>query len=119
MSTIKVDTVQSTGGGAVTLTNQAAAKAFVNGGTDASLNNSFNISTNTDNGTGDYIYGFTNAFTTEVDLHCAIAAICVGGDRFGRIQGTNSTTTAVNLHTVATTTNTDSTHTLQLHGDLA
>ena len=28
MSTIKVDTVQSTGGGAVTLTNQAASKAF-------------------------------------------------------------------------------------------
>ena len=27
MSTIKVDTVQSTGGGAVTLTNQQAAKA--------------------------------------------------------------------------------------------
>tara|TARA_Y100001938_G_scaffold141305_1_gene210836 strand:- start:26 stop:415 length:390 start_codon:yes stop_codon:yes gene_type:complete len=95
------------------------AKAFVNGGADASLNNSFNISTNTDNGTGDYSYGFTNVFTTEVDLHCAIAAICIGGDRFARIQGSNSTTSAVNLHTVATTTNTNSIHALQLTGDLA
>lgn len=112
-------TYVSDGGNVTQNTVKGLAKAFVNGGTDASLNNSFNISTNTDNGTGDYIYGFTNAFTTEVDLHCAIAGICIGGDRFTRIQGTNSTTSAVNLHTVATTTNTDSTHTLQLHGDLA
>ena len=95
------------------------AKAFVNGGTDASLNNSFNISTNTDNGTGEYIYGFTNSFIAEVETHCAIAGICIGGDRFTRIRGAGSDTGAVELHTVATTTNTDSIHSLQLSGDLA
>ena len=30
MSTLKADTIQSTGGGAATLTKQSAAKAFVN-----------------------------------------------------------------------------------------
>ena len=45
MSTIKVDTVQSTGGGAVTLTNQHAAKAWIDiSGDLTSIPDSFNIS---------------------------------------------------------------------------
>ena len=64
MSTIKVDTVQSTGGGAVTLTNQEAIKVWVNfDGSSLSgtgVNDSFNVTSMTDNGTGDYTTNITN-----------------------------------------------------------
>jgi len=64
VSTIKVDTVQSTGGGAVTLTNQEAAKArcmFNMTGT-AALLDSFNISSYLDRNPGEGRVSFTNNF---------------------------------------------------------
>ena len=64
MSTIKVDTVQSTGGGAVTLTNQECAKArcmFNMTGT-AALLDSFNISSYLDRNPGEGRVSFTNNF---------------------------------------------------------
>ena len=65
MSTIKVDTIQSTGGGAVTLTNQHAAKAWVTfDGTasGATIGDSFNVSSTTDTQTGYVIINMTNGF---------------------------------------------------------
>ena len=84
MSTLKADTVQSTGGGAATLTKQSAAKALLNftSITTTSIRDSFNISSLTDVSTGktqpisftsnmdsaDY-YGsyYNNASTTGTD----------------------------------------------------
>ena len=62
MSTIKVDTVQSRGGGAVTLTQQAAAKAIgtIDTDTDNSIDFSFNIASYTDRATGSLYGNFTN-----------------------------------------------------------
>jgi len=120
VSTIKVDTVQSTSGGAVTLTNQAAAKAFINGGDDASIRNSLNISTNTDSGTGTYTYGFTNAFTTQVDQHCAIAGMAGGGQRTPRIASANTDASEMQIIVYNNAGSaTDSEHYVQLSGDLA
>jgi len=53
MSTLKADTIQSTGGGAATLTKQSAAKAWVgfNTITSTSIFQSQNVSSLTDNGT--------------------------------------------------------------------
>ena len=54
MSTLKADTIQSTSGGAATLTKQSAAKAWLNH-TQVSthaIQGSFNISSITDAGTG-------------------------------------------------------------------
>jgi hypothetical protein len=64
MSTIKVDTLQSTGGGVTTLTQQNASKYFIkydaiNNGNDGSLNSS-SVS---DDGTGVQTYNYTNNFT--------------------------------------------------------
>ena len=64
MSTIKVDTIQSTGGGVTTLTKQTASKYFIkydaiNNGNDGSLNSS-SVS---DDGTGVQTYNYTNNFT--------------------------------------------------------
>ena len=62
MSTIKVDIVQSRGGGAVTLTQQAAAKAIgtIDTDTDNSIDFSFNIASYTDRATGSLYGNFTN-----------------------------------------------------------
>ena len=120
MSTIKVDTVQSTGGGAVTLTNQIAAQAFINGGDDASIRNSLNISSNTDSGTGTYTYGFSNAFTTQVDQHCAIAGMAGGGNRTPRIASANTNASEMQVIVYnAAGSAIDSEHYVQLSGDLA
>ena len=62
MSTLKADTIQSTGGGAATLTKQHAAKMWVDYTTVSStaISKSFNVSSLTDNGTGDTTITLTN-----------------------------------------------------------
>ena len=71
MSTLKADTIQSTGGGAVTLTSQAANKAFIrfNGTGTLAINKSLNHSSCTDNGTGNYSPQFSSNFS---DAHSAV-----------------------------------------------
>ncbi len=65
MSTLKADTIQSTSGGAATLTKQHAAKAWLNfdasSGTP-SADDSFNFSSFTDDGVGDHDVHFTSSF---------------------------------------------------------
>jgi hypothetical protein len=66
MSTLKADTIQNTSGGAVTLTKQSAAKAWsifdqVNSNT---IDDSFNISTITDRGTGSIYGNYTNSMSS-------------------------------------------------------
>ena len=64
MSVLKADTIQSTGGGAATLTKQSAAKAWSSldssGGSTATQHGSFNVSSVLDDGTGQYGFNFTN-----------------------------------------------------------
>ena len=62
MSTLKADTIQSTSGGAATLTKQSATKSWwqVDGTSTAHINDSFNTSGLTDHGTGDYTITYTN-----------------------------------------------------------
>ena len=67
MSTLKADTIQSTGGGAATLTKQEAAKTFVcfTGVTTTAVLNSqsFNTSSLTDRGTGTTTVNLTNSMS--------------------------------------------------------
>ena len=66
MSTLKADTIQSTAGGAATLTSQVALKAYIKADSTAALtaNGTFNISSGTDLSTGDYSYAVTNAYSS-------------------------------------------------------
>jgi hypothetical protein len=67
LSEIRANTVSNAAGtGPVTLTGQSASKAWVdgNGTGTVSIDASFNISTMTDNGTGQYTFSFTNAFSS-------------------------------------------------------
>ena len=97
------------------------AKALINATIDATLNNSFNISTNTDSGTGLYTYGMTNAFTTEIDLNCAIAGSCGGSPAFPRVGTNNTTSSAIEIHTEVSSSgaNGDKPHYVEITGDLA
>ena len=62
MSTLKADTIQSTSGGAATLTKQHAAKAWVNfAGNGTSINDSLNISSLGDNATGKFTVTMSSA----------------------------------------------------------
>ena len=65
MSTLKVNTIQNTSGGSSSTAEQieqGRAKAWVNfnGDGTVAIRDSFNVSSITDNGTGDYNVNFTN-----------------------------------------------------------
>ena len=115
MSTLKADTIQSTGGGAATLTKQSAAKVFVNQQNDASANNtnsSFNVSGNTDNGNGDNTFSLTSAFDSA-----GYVVNCTSG-------GTGLHTSSSSFRTIAFDVSTGATNNIDgmqcvAHGDLA
>ena len=65
MSTLKADTIQSTGGGAATLTKQMSLRAWVNfnGTGTIAARDSLNLSSLTDNGTGEYTITYSSAWS--------------------------------------------------------
>ena len=73
MSTLKADTIQSTGGGAATLTKQTASKArfTVNQANNTTALSSFNISSLVDTATGRTTYNLTNSFSSANE-HCTV-----------------------------------------------
>tara|TARA_R100001510_G_scaffold30092_1_gene26798 strand:+ start:205 stop:570 length:366 start_codon:yes stop_codon:yes gene_type:complete len=74
MSTLKADTIQSTSGGAATLTKQEAAKAWSYSGLDDNIiDDSFNTASLTDHGTGTVSHNFSNSFSSA--NHCNVALI--------------------------------------------
>ena len=70
MSTLKADTIQSTGGGAATLTKQSAAKHFITYNISQAVTSSLNNSSITDVGTGNHRYNFSNNFDTAEGYTC-------------------------------------------------
>ena len=75
MSTLRVNNITDTSGGSTNLTVPNTAKAWVNfNGTGAvAIRASFNVSSITDNGTGDYTVNFTAALA---DADYAPAGFC-------------------------------------------
>ena len=93
MSTLKADTIQSTSGGAATLTKQNTIKAFyISVTTFGAADNSFAVSSSTDDSTGNTTVNFTNAFDS---VHHAVAGVSFDAD--GDFFTENKTTTAVQL----------------------
>ena len=118
---LHVDVVQTSSEGPVTLTKQSAAKCWVgvvstNG---VGMDNSLNVSTQTDQGTGDFDYTLTNNAASQMDEY-AFAGMGGGGDRVVRC-GSSDTTSSVfdaKLHNQAGTL-TDFQHGWMWIGDLA
>lgn len=106
MSTVKVDTlVASDGTSPVTLTKQQAAKQFVwfDGNTTNVVENSFNTSSVTDVGTGDYKPFLTNSMSTTFSV------LHISTYRTSRIKGTGSgvSMTATNAYEIDVVLGTD------------
>ena len=88
MSTIKVDTVQSSGGGVVTLTNQSAAKMVINYDQIAdTVRSSLNVSSVSDNSTGDFTITFT-ASKNDINYSPSSSSLAYAtSDRIGNFVG--------------------------------
>ena len=104
-STLKINTLTGvstagsiavTGEGNSTTTNlqQGLAKAWVFGGTDASLTDNFNIASGTDNGTGDYSYAITNDMANATYAICSQASNAVANDPVISCNPSNDVTAA-------------------------
>jgi len=127
MSTLKADTIQSTSGGAATLTNQQAAKAWFNKASNgASFSDSFNMSSIDDDGSGDFGLHFTNSFDSANYAPVAMVDDVATTDTQVTVDITNGTRTSssVDMETAygnASTNriNSDAIVTGCIHGDLA
>jgi len=94
MSTLKADTIQSTGGGAVTLTKQSAAKVIAVNNVSALLSNTFNVSSLGDNGTGDFTINISSAMG-DVNYSVMGSSIgCTNDHSFLATFGSNPATTS-------------------------
>ena len=130
MSTLKADTIQSTSGGAATLTKQSAAKAWfifdqVNSNT---LDKGFNISSITDRAGGCMYGNFTNNMDSIDYVHTAATSpVAPGGmltNNWNRSTISSADTTSRCSMNVFVTTSTASFANEEsqqglVHGDLA
>ena len=128
-SVLKVDTLTGvttagsiavTGEGNSTTTNlqQGLCKAWLQGNSDASTDDSFNIGGSTDNGTGDYTYSFT---TNLGNTQCCVTGM--SADNNAEICHNNSRLTTSFIFKVKEgsdgSTAKDRAHAAAVHGDLA
>lgn len=99
MSTLKADTIQSTGGGAVTLTSQAALKCFFKtaGTYTGVVAGALNVSSVTDVGTGDVDILFINAFATTNDV-VPLGTVASNAARMCTVTGVSTTQTSFVAH---------------------
>ena len=130
MGTLKADTiVASDGTSPVTLTKQSAAKAFADFNTTSNdtVEESLNISSKTDQATGDHVMNLANNMGSSnfaVSYDCQSNAIgsnyiFVGTVRNGAYK-TSSSANLINSYDVTTTVGNDADHqSFVVHGDLA
>jgi len=118
MSTLTVTNIKATGETTSRAVSGVAA-AWLYANTTTSIQDSINISSGTDNGTGDYQYAITNSFSNAL---YSITHSC-------RVSSTNAFTSqhpivatgTLYLNTIQTSNNlaTDRWHAITAHGDLA
>ena len=122
-SVLNVDSIAAKDGTSpVELTKQSAAKMWANlNGSTFGLRQSFNTSSATDNGTGDYTFSFTNS-TSDSDYATTINQGNQTGSDFWGYRGSHSHATGSVRQKSRNTANsaTDAvTFCVHLHGDLA
>tara|TARA_R100000353_G_scaffold92296_2_gene67928 strand:- start:139 stop:513 length:375 start_codon:yes stop_codon:yes gene_type:complete len=87
MSTLKADTIQSTGGGAATLTKQEAAKSRVSATITSdthTIQDSFNVASLTDDGAGKTDVVFTNNMNND-DYSATVSCGLNGSNMFAHL----------------------------------
>jgi len=124
MSTLKADTIQSTGGGAATLTKQSAAKAWVNfnGTGTIAIRDSFSTSSITDTATGNTTVTISAAMN-NANNYATVGNSGNGGTNPGNaFTSSNGITSTTGHHETMddSAANADRAHnSLIFHGDLA
>ena len=125
MSTLKADTIQSTSGGAATLTKQHAAKAWItlDGTGTPSTSDSFNTGSITDNATGDYTIAISNAMN-NANYSLAGMARQGGGGAGHMVHIDNSSSPTTSAFTIVITNDSGAESDVDIvcsniHGDLA
>tara|TARA_R100000988_G_scaffold86526_1_gene49380 strand:+ start:226 stop:627 length:402 start_codon:yes stop_codon:yes gene_type:complete len=109
MSTLKVNTIQNTSGGSSSTPEQiesGRAKSFVtfNSRSSTSILHSFNVSSVTDNGTGDHNVNFATAHS-DADYAIAGTAVTSSGNENSVVKvGPRASTNTTNLPLTKTTT---------------
>ena len=130
MSTLKADTIQSTGGGAATLTKQSAAKVFVKlSGASQTISKSFNISSRSDLAAGRTEITFTSAMdsvhfsktaTADLDPSIGNGLHAYGSDGQSSSATPTSTKTRVDVLNYTDSNDGDCGYiSITIHGDLA
>jgi len=115
MSTLKADTIQSTSGGAATLTKQEAVKHWVSyDAVDAATDGSLNQSSLTDHATGEFSSNYTNNFSSATDK-CHFASV-INSTNHGaaREAGANRGGVMANIGHITSDTNTNALATSQV-----
>ena len=108
----------SEGGSATTTTVQGLAKAWLFGSSSAVLQDSFNISTPTDHGTGDYSYTLTNPFSND-DYSLTATANSTDERRNATENGARSLAGTLAVETSDAGSMDNTAHNITAHGDLA
>jgi hypothetical protein len=123
MSTLHANTIETSAGGPVTLTQANTSKAWMGNGTNynngAGIDQSLNVSSQTDNGVGKYHYNLTNAFLYEVDAIGATGT-CGQATRVFRWRNNDCTTSVAATYTATyANADVDTSHNWSIVGDLA
>lgn len=122
MSEIKANTISNLAGtGPAALTGQEAAKAWLNyNQVTPVVNNSFNTTSVTDNGVGDFTQNFTNTFTVTTYSTAAVRSDNTLNNVIGVCAPSEIRTTSSEQFYVASTAGAvDSTNWTQHFGDIA
>ena len=111
--------VTSEGNSTTTSLQQGLAKTWVAATLAAVIYDSFNISSNTDEGTGDYKYGISNALSrSSAETH--VSGISLGYTNIIRVKTSEASTSMIDIESMNTSASaTDGHHSVGVHGDLA
>ena len=97
MSTLKVTNIQATGETASRAVSGVAAAWAKYGMDDNTIDDSINLSSITDNGTGDFTQTWTNAFDTASYSHLANGSIGAGNSSINKMDFYIPSTSSVRL----------------------
>ncbi len=122
MSTLKVGTIQDTSGNNSSTPSEVAqgrAKAWVNfnGTGTVAIREDFNVSSITDNATGQYTVTFTNAMADA--LYCGPSSVQSSGDKFATIVSLTASNFVVEIFNADQGINQDGSPHQVIFGDLA
>jgi len=121
-SVLNVDTIADKAGtGPVALTKQSAAKAWGHfEGSDATLDDSFNTSSLTDNGTGDFSANFTNSMDSANYAYAGAADVTAASASNGGCFPHDPAASNLDIETSSGGNLADRNNTVYIvHGDLA